>query len=87
MLAVKAQPRASRTEVAGMLGAELKIKVASPPVDGAANQALLEFLAEELGLAKRDVTLVRGASATHKMFALQGITAESVAKKLIGEIA
>jgi uncharacterized protein len=84
VLSVKAQPRASRTEVAGLLGAELKIKVASPPVDGAANQALIEFLAETLGVSKRDVALVRGASSTHKQFAVAGIGAEAAAARLLG---
>lgn len=83
-LAVKAQPRASRTEAAGLLGAELKIKVASPPVDGAANEALIEFLADELGVPKRNVTLTRGASATHKIFTLSGVSAETVATRLLG---
>lgn len=84
VLSVKAQPRASRTEVVGLFGNELKIKVASPPVDGAANQALIEFLAETLGVAKRDVTLARGASATHKQFVIVGIGADAVATRLLG---
>lgn len=84
VVSVKAQPRASRTEVAGLFGDELKIKVAAPPVDGAANQALIEFLAETLGVAKRDVTLARGASASHKQFAIAGVDAETVAARLLG---
>lgn len=83
-LSVKAQPRASRTEVAGLFGDELKIKVAAPPVDGAANQALIEFLAETLGVAKRDITLARGASASHKQFAISGVDAQTVASRLLG---
>lgn len=84
VLSVKAQPRASRTEVVGLFGDELKIKVASPPVDGAANQALIEFLAETLDVPKRDVTLARGASSTHKQFAIAGIGAAAAAARLLG---
>ena len=82
MLSVKAQPRASRSEVSGLLGTELKVKVAAPPVDGAANEALVEFLSDTLKVPRRSVQLVRGASATHKVFSISGTTAEQVAQRL-----
>ncbi|NBV24210.1 MAG: YggU family protein [Proteobacteria bacterium] len=81
-LAVKVQPRASRNEIGGLHGTELKVAVTAPPVDSAANQAVVEFLAEALGLPRRAVTLVRGQTSRHKVFRLDGITAETAAAKL-----
>ena len=54
-LAIKVQPRASKNELAGALGNELKVKVTAPPVDSAANQALVEFLAEALHCSRSAV--------------------------------
>jgi uncharacterized protein (TIGR00251 family) len=83
-LAVKVQPRASRNEVAGLHGSELKVAVTAPPVDSAANAAVIELLAETLGLPRRAVTLVRGQTSRHKVLRLDGITAEAAADKLTG---
>lgn len=65
-LAVKLQPRASRNAIQGLHGEELKIAVTAPPVDSAANQALLEFLAGKLNLSRSSVQLVRGQASRHK---------------------
>lgn len=81
-LSVKVQPRASRNEIGGLHGNELKIAVTAPPVDSAANQAVVEFLAESLGLQRRAVTLVRGQTSRHKVLRLDGLTAEDAAAKL-----
>lgn len=81
-LSVKVQPRASRNEIGGLHGNELKVAVTAPPVDSAANQAVLEFLAETLGLPRRAVTLVRGQTSRHKLLRLDGLTAEDAAAKL-----
>ncbi len=78
LLSVKVQPRAARTQFAGILGSELKIKVAAPPVDGAANEALVEFLAEVLGCPRRAVALVRGQASSHKVFEIAGMTPANV---------
>lgn len=82
MLALKVQPRASRNELAGPLGHELKLKVTAPPVDSAANEAVVEFLAERLGLPRRGVTLLRGQTSPHKVLRLDGITLEEAARRL-----
>lgn len=81
-LRVKAQPRAARTGLAGLLGEELKIRVAAPPVDDAANEALTRFLAETLGLPRGQVRLVRGRTGGHKVFELAGITPAEAARRL-----
>ena len=71
VLALHVQPGARRTAVVGPHGERLKIAVASPPADGRANAALLEFLAELLGLPKLAVTLVSGASSRDKRVAVE----------------
>lgn len=82
LLAVRVQPRASRTELAGILGAELKVKVTAPPVDSAANDALIAFLAATLDLPKRAVTLVRGQTSRHKLLRLEGLTLQEAVTRL-----
>ncbi len=79
---VKVQPRASRTEVVGVLGTELKIKVAAPPVDDAANTALTRFLAEVAGLSRSAVVIIRGHTSTHKQVLLRGAMLGVVEAKL-----
>lgn len=81
-LSVKVQPRASRNAVGGLHGTELKVAVTAPPVDAAANEAVLALLAETLGLPRRAVTLVRGQTSRHKVLRLDGIIAEAAAAKL-----
>jgi uncharacterized protein (TIGR00251 family) len=81
-LFVKAQPRANANEVVGVHGPELRVKVTAPPVDSAANEALVRFLAEELGLPCNQVQLVRGASARHKAIKVVGLKAEEVKQRL-----
>jgi uncharacterized protein (TIGR00251 family) len=60
------QPGAKRTEVAGLYGDCLKLRLASPPVDGKANECLIEFLAERLGVKRAQVTITRGLSSRRK---------------------
>src|SRR5689334_21093751 len=84
LLHVKAQPRASRNEIGEALGDELKIKVTAPPVDSAANQALIDFLAKELDCSRNAVQLVRGQTSRHKTLLITGKTAGEIAGK-VGE--
>ena len=81
-LHVKVQPRASRNEIGEPLGDELKIKITAPPVDSAANEALVKFLADKLDCPRNAVQLVRGASSRHKVIAIQGIKPEVIAAAL-----
>ena len=66
LLRVYAQPRASRDEIAGVHGDALKIRVAAPPVDGEANEALCRFLAKACGVAKSAVTVEAGDTGRNK---------------------
>ena len=82
LLAIKLQPRASANEIGEALGDELKIKVTAPPVDSAANESLVKFLAGRLGCAKNRVELLRGQTSRHKTVKLHGFTPEEVAALL-----
>ena len=84
LLSVKLQPRASKNEIGDALGDELKIKVTAPPVDSAANQALVELLAEKLGCARGKVELIRGKTSRHKTILLHGFKADEVRQRLFG---
>ena len=81
-LAVKLQPRASRTEIQGLHGNELRISVTAPPVDSAGNDALVEFLAERLGLSRGSVQLSRGQTSRHKTVFIAGVRSSDVAQRL-----
>lgn len=80
--AVYIQPRASRTELAGMHGDAIKIRVTAPAVENAANRSLLEFIAEQLGVAKGLVRIVSGATSRRKVVEVDGVTANLVSDKL-----
>ena len=75
---VHVQPRASRSEVVGTHGAALKVRLLAPPVDGTANEALVALLAEELGVPRRDVRIVHGATSRTKVVEIEGTTADAV---------
>ena len=81
-MSVKLQPRASANEIADALGNELRIKVTAPPVDAAANEALVKLLAQHLDCPRNRVELVRGHTSRHKTVKLYGITAADVVKSL-----
>jgi uncharacterized protein (TIGR00251 family) len=82
LLSVKLQPRASKNEIGEPLGDELKIKVTAPPVDAAANQALIELLADKLNCSRGKVELIRGQTSRHKTILLHGFKPEEVLKLL-----
>jgi uncharacterized protein len=75
---VHVQPRASRSEVVGTYGAALKVRLLAPPVDGAANDALVALLAEELEVPRRDVRIVHGSSSRAKVVEIDGTTVDAV---------
>jgi len=73
VLSLFVQPRASRSKLIGLVEQELKIAVAAPPVDGAANKACCLFLAKYFGLSKGRVTLVAGQNSRHKRVLLADV--------------
>lgn len=80
--AVRVQPRSSRECVDGVHGDALRVRVNAPPVDGAANEAVVEVLAKALGVAKRAVTIVGGAASRNKVVEVSGIGAPEVRARL-----
>ena len=82
LLSVKLQPRASKNEIAGPLGDELRIKVTAPPVDAAANEALLRLLADVLDCPRGKLELVRGHASRRKVIKLHGLAVATVLQKL-----
>jgi uncharacterized protein len=82
LLSIKLQPRASKNEIGQPLGDELRIKVTAPPVDAAANQALIALLADVLDCSRGQIELVRGQTSRHKFIRVQGISADELAKRL-----
>jgi uncharacterized protein (TIGR00251 family) len=81
-LAIKLQPRASRQQIVGVQGNELKISVTAPPVDSTANQALVEFLCEVLQASRSQVTLVRGQTSRHKTIRVTGMAVDELVLRL-----
>ncbi|MEX5215036.1 MAG: DUF167 domain-containing protein [Nitrospiraceae bacterium] len=82
VLAVHVQPNASRTECVGPHGGALKIRVAAPPVDGAANEELIRFLAKTCGISSGSIVIRSGSAARRKQILLKGLPARSVIEKL-----
>ena len=76
--AVRVQPRASRTEVDGTHGDALKVRVNAPPVDGAANEAVVAMLAERLGIPRGSVRVLSGHRSRRKIIEIEGLGAESI---------
>lgn len=79
---MRVQPRATRTEVVGLHGNEIRIRVAAPPVDGAANEALIRLLAQLLGVPRSAVEVTAGAAARSKVVVVGGIEPASAARRL-----
>jgi uncharacterized protein (TIGR00251 family) len=81
-LRVRVQPRASRTGLAGVHGDQLRIRLTAPPVDGAANDALIRFLAERLEVPRAAVRVEAGAAGRSKLVVVDGITLEAARRRL-----
>lgn len=79
---VHAKPRAKKSKVVGERGDAVEIALAAPPVDGAANEELVRFVGKVLGLAKRDVRLVRGDTSREKLVAVTGLSVDEVEARL-----
>ena len=80
------QPRASKNEVIGEQSGALKVRLTSPPVDGAANKLCCEFMAKLCGVAKRDVSILSGDKSRHKKIIVYGLEIGKVQAALIGAI-
>lgn len=76
--------RARRSQVAGVQGDALRVRIAAPPVEGAANEALIAYLAAALGVRRRDVRLLSGERGRRKRVRIEGLSAQTLAARLLG---
>jgi hypothetical protein len=81
-LAVRVIPRASRSAVAGVRAGRLLVRVTAPPVDGAANAAVLEVIAEAVGVPRRAVSILAGETHREKTVVIVGVTETEVRRRL-----
>jgi hypothetical protein len=82
LLRLRVQPRASREEVAGVTADAIKVRLTAPPVEGAANEALIRFLAATLNVPRSAVELVSGRTGRNKLVAVRGVSVEAAAGRL-----
>lgn len=82
-LSLHIQPGAKKTEVVGLHGEALKIRLAAPPVDGKANDALLGFLAATLGVSRSQITLISGQTGRAKRVRVAVMDAQTIATRLL----
>jgi uncharacterized protein (TIGR00251 family) len=80
-IAVRVQPRSSKNALAWEAG-NIRAWITAPPVDGAANEALVSLLAERLDLPKRAITIVRGTSGKQKLVEIAGLTLNEIQSKI-----
>jgi uncharacterized protein len=81
-LSLRVQPRASSNALVGMHGRSIRIRLTAPPVANAANDALIAFLADCLGVPRSAVELVRGHGARDKLVEVTGLDPQEVARRL-----
>ncbi len=77
---VRVQPRAARSEIVGLHGDALKVRLAAAPAEGAANEALIDLLADALGIARRAVRIVAGATSRGKIVEVDGVDVENIGR-------
>jgi hypothetical protein len=83
LLTVHVQPGASRTECVGIHGDAIKIRLAAPPIDGAANDELIRFIADQCGVPRANVRIRAGEQARRKRLSIKGIMAEVLLTRLL----
>jgi len=79
---IRVVPRASRSEVVGIHDGALKIRIASPPVDGAANAEIVRFLAKTFGVSKSDIFIISGETSKNKRIKVENLSKSSFEEKI-----
>jgi len=77
-LRIHCQPRASKTEIVGLHGESLKVRLAAPPIEGQANAELCQFLAQYFGVFRQEVQILSGKGARQKRVLIKGKTAQEI---------
>jgi uncharacterized protein len=83
IFSVYVQPRASRNELCGICGNEIKLRLTSPPVEGSANKLCMEYLADLLGIAKSRVKILRGEKSRHKTIKVYDVKKDEIVALLL----
>ncbi len=73
LIEVKVEPRSSRKGIAGLMENVVKVKLTAPPVDGAANEQLIEIISEATGVRKSDIRILKGLSSKRKLVEIKGV--------------
>jgi len=82
--AIRVQPRARKNAITGELGDALKLSLTAPPVDGRANEACIEFLADLLDVPRSSVTIASGDTSRNKVIRVAGVTADEIRRRIGG---
>ena len=85
IIAVRVQPNAARNQVVGLADDILRLKIAAPPVKSQANREIVDFLSQQLGIGKDEISIVRGHTSRSKFIAIDGISRQEALKRLLGE--
>ncbi len=80
--ALRVQPRSSRNGFAGLLGDAVKLAITAPPVDGKANQSVIQYLSDFFRVPKSSIEIVSGETGRNKVIAIRGVSAEQVLRAL-----
>jgi len=83
LIKIYVAPRSSSNKIVGAHNGELKIALTAPPVEGAANKALVEFMAKLLGVPRASVSIISGETSRHKVLRVQGVDAQAVLQMLV----
>ncbi|OGW08563.1 MAG: YggU family protein [Nitrospinae bacterium RIFCSPLOWO2_12_39_16] len=75
---VKVQPRSSKNEICGIYGDAVKIKLTSPPVEGEANESLINFLSKSLNISKGQIEIIGGHKSKNKLIKMRGVKRERI---------
>jgi hypothetical protein len=81
--AVRVHPRAKRNAITGTLGEALKLALTSPPVEGRANEACIEFLAQLLDVSRSSIAIAAGETSRNKVIRVSGLSAETVCERML----
>jgi len=76
------QPRAKRSEISGVFNGALKVKITAPPVDDAANRAIIEFMSSRLGISKSKLSILSGSRSRDKILQIKSLSREDFQKRL-----
>jgi len=82
---IVAKPRAKKSGIAGVRGGALEVRLAAPPVDGAANEELVRVLADAFSVSRRQIVIVRGDSSRMKLVRIEGMTAAAL-QAIVAEV-